>query len=385
MRKSLPQLAIISDFREENWYSMDLVSEMLLQQLAAYAPEIAAQQFCPPMHLRFSRLGTRLARNADRFLNRYIEYPRWLRGQTGNTDLFHIIDHTYAHLALELPPERTVITCHDLDAFRPLLNGEHSKHHAWFTWVVRRVLKGLRRAGHVICVSETTRRLLVENGLLTMERTSVIPNGVAPGMSDQADPAADAEAAGLLGPRQQSEVLLLSVGSAIPRKRLDTLIQVFAAVRRQAPASRLVRVGESFTPSQRQLAVQLGVEGSIQTLPFLTRPVLAAVYRRAALLLLTSEREGFGLPLIEGMACGCPVVASDIPVFREVGGAVTEFCPVADVGIWAEKVLRLLEQRGAAPLQWRDRVQASRSWASQFSWEHAARRTMEIYRQMLKA
>ena len=59
---------------------------------------------------------------------------------------------------------------------------------------------------------------------------------------------------------------------------------------------------------------------AIVVLPFVDRATLAAVYRRAALALLPSEREGFGLPLVEALACGTPVVASDIPVLREVGG-----------------------------------------------------------------
>ena len=64
----------------------------------------------------------------------------------------------------------------------------------------------------------------------------------------------------------------------------------------------------------------LGLGHNIRVLPFVDRPVLAALYRRASLVLLPSEREGFGLPLVEAMACGISVVASDLPVLREVGG-----------------------------------------------------------------
>ena len=67
-------------------------------------------------------------------------------------------------------------------------------------------------------------------------------------------------------------------------------------------------------------------------LPFLDRATLAAVYRRSALVLLPSEREGFGLPVLEALACGTPVVASDIDALREVGGDAVRYCPAEDVG-----------------------------------------------------
>src|SRR5262252_4554879 len=119
MSKSPYRLAVICDFLEERWPSMDLVADMLFQRLVVDHPaEIAATQLRPPMRRFFSRLGTRAGWNADRLLNRFYFYPGWLRKQRAEFDLFHIIDHTYAHLALELPPERTLITCHDVDAFR---------------------------------------------------------------------------------------------------------------------------------------------------------------------------------------------------------------------------------------------------------------------------
>lgn len=365
---------------------MDLVADMLVEQLTAnHASEIAAVQLRPQMHLRFSRFGTRLGRNADRFLNRYFEYPRWLRGRRKEFDLFHIVDHSYAHLALELPPERTVITCHDLDAFRPLLEETQSRCHPWMVWMSRRVLKGLKRARHVICVSKATRELLLEHGLVRGDRSSVIPNGVAPGFSSEAEASVDAEAGTLLRSRSQEEILLLNVGSAVPRKRLDVLIRVFAAVRKHQPFVRLVRVGEPFTAEQQQLATQLGVADHTIVLPFLSRPVLAAVYRRATLLLQTSESEGFGLPLVEAMACGCPVVASDLRVLREVGGVVTEFCPIADVTIWKERILQLLDERDNSSERWRNRITSAKRWAAQFSWAEAARRTVEVYGAMLRS
>ena len=88
-------------------------------------------------------------------------------------------------------------------------------------------------------------------------------------------------------------------------------------------------------------------------LPFVDRTTLAALYRRATLALLPSEREGFGLPLVESLACGTPVVASDIPALREVGGSAASYCPVADVSAWRDRILALVAERDKAPAEWR--------------------------------
>jgi glycosyltransferase involved in cell wall biosynthesis len=133
-----------------------------------------------------------------------------------------------------------------------------------------------------------------------------------------------------------------------------------------------------------KLIRELKLERAVVNLPFLERDVLAAAYRRATLLLHTAEAEGFGLPLIEAMACGCPVVASDLPVLREVGGAATSYCPVADVSAWKCTVLHLLQERLAHPSAWQLRCQEGLSWAARFSWVETARQTAQIYRNVMQ-
>ena len=113
-----------------------------------------------------------------------------------------------------------------------------------------------------------------------------------------------------------------------------------------------IRVGGPFTAEQRALVRDLGLEPFIVVLPFLDRATLAAVYRRSALVLLPSEREGFGLPVLEALACGTPVVASDIDALREVGGDAVQYCPPEDVEAWTTTVARALTERGERPAQW---------------------------------
>src|SRR4029077_11597420 len=133
------------------------------------------------------------------------------------------------------------------------------------------------------------------------------------------------------------------------------LLDVFAAVRSERKDARLIRVGGPFTAEQRVRARELGILDAIVVLPFVDRATLAAVYRRAALTLLPSEREGFGLPLVESLASGTPMVASDIPVLRELGQDAVGYAGLADVAAWRDAILALLAERDRDPERWRAR------------------------------
>ena len=249
----------------------------------------------------------------------------------------------------------------------------------------RRLLEGMRAARKIVCVSTTTRNELVSAAAIPAERVVVVPNGVHPACSPRSEPDADRDAASLLGPAGGHRIELLHVGSTIPRKRVDVLLNVVAALRRKDPGVRLIQAGGAFTASQRRLAGRLGLDGHVAVLPFLTPRVLAAVYRRAALLLQTSDREGFGLPVAEAMACGTPVVASDVPALREVGGPATTYCPVGDVQRWTAAAAVLLEERADDPERWRARQAEGIAWARRFDWQAHARATADIYRELLSS
>jgi glycosyltransferase involved in cell wall biosynthesis len=382
----VPRLAVICDYREENWPSMELVADMLLDELRQHHAEaITATRLAPMMRCRFARAGGAAGGHlfkADRLLNRFWDYPRYLRRRSAGFDLFHIVDHSYGQLAHELPPERTIITCHDLDTFRCLLNGHADRRSFLFKGMTRRIMKGVCLAARVTCDSRATRDELLAHELVAPERAVVVPNGVHPSCSPEPNQTADEKAARLLGNSHAEAINILHVGSTIPRKRIDVLLRVFAALRKDFPGARLVRAGGSFTSTQARLIEHLGLAEAIVVLPHLERDVLAAVYRRAAVVLQPSEREGFGLPVIEAMACGTPVVASRLPVLREVGGEAALYCPVGDVPSWTETVAQLLVEKTQEPQRWHERRAAAIAQAAKFSWAEYARKMVSIYQQL---
>jgi glycosyltransferase involved in cell wall biosynthesis len=127
------------------------------------------------------------------------------------------------------------------------------------------------------------------------------------------------------------------------------------------------------------------VAGAIVELPMLDRRVLAAAYRRAACVLLPSESEGFGLPVIEAMACGTPVVASDLPVLREVGGDAACYCPVGKIDAWVSTIVGIAARCAERGQFVSDRRKGLIEQASKFSWTENAARTADIYREVMSA
>src|SRR6185295_5109256 len=303
-RVRLPKVAIVCDLLEENWASMDLIGVMLERGLRDLGSNINAIRLCPPMHRRLTRSdknGPQFLFNADRILNRFWDYPRWLRTQRDRFDLFHIVDHSYSQLVYHLPADRTIVTCHDVDTFRSVLEPTREKRSFAFRAMTGYTLKGLQKAARITCDSIATQGEVLAHGLMDPERVHVVPNGIHPSCTPKPDRDADREASRLMGSSCAHD--LLHVGTTIPRKRIDDLLRIFAQVRKQIPDARLIRVGGPFTTEQTKLAKRLNVADAILVLPQLERNVLASIYRRSSLTLLPSDREGFGLPLAEAMAC----------------------------------------------------------------------------------
>jgi glycosyltransferase involved in cell wall biosynthesis len=384
------RLGLVFDFVEEQWPSMDLVGEMVRRHLSDHQAEaVAVTRVCPRMRPRTGRLpvlGRRgAARNADRLINRFWDYPREAARlvRSGRFDLYHLVDHSYSQLVHSLPPGRVVVTCHDLDTFRCLLEPAREPRPRWFRLMVGRILSGLRKAAAVACVSEATRQAARAYDLVPEDRLYVVPNAVPPESSPDPDPEADARVDQWLGPRNGDHLDLLHVGSNITRKRIDVLLKVVAEIRRAEPRARLVKVGGAFSPEQARLAEDLGLSGSIIVLPFCDRATLAAVYRRAALVLQPSDAEGFGLPVAEALACGSAVLASDLPVLREVGGEPALYAPVGDVDTWTETALKHLDAYRQEAPEWPARRASGLAWAHRYRWTTHVERLVEIYRAIL--
>ena len=252
----------------------------------------------------------------------------------------------FQHALPPRPPCPTVVTLHDLSFQR-------SRHAMPLTDTIAfraTVPRSARRATRVIAVSERTKRDVVELYGVPPERIAVIPHGVDPAFS----PAANGPTGGYL----------LFVGAIQQRK--DPLTALEAAAAAGLP---LVVVGPAKDP---QLAAELRRRGA-DLRGYVDKAELAELYRRADALVLPSRYEGFGLPVLEAMACGTPVVAAAEPALREVAGGAAV---LAEEGRFTEAVRTALGDRERL-------VRAGLERARLFSWEEAARRTVQVYGEAL--
>jgi glycosyltransferase involved in cell wall biosynthesis len=253
-----------------------------------------------------------------------------------------------AHFQHALPlacPCPAIVTVHDL-SFERETSAMGRRDRLIFKLVVPRAA---RRARRVIAVSERTKRDLVELYGLSPEKITVTPHGV--------DPA--------FGPGETEECdYLLYVGAIEARK--DPLAAVEAA---RAVGLPLVVAGPAREPA---LARELERRGA-DLRGYVEQAELARLYRGAACLVLPSRYEGFGLPVLEAMASGTPVVAASDPALREVAGDAAVY---AEPDGLADAIRRALAERERL-------VAAGFDRARLFSWDETARRTLAVYREAL--
>jgi glycosyltransferase involved in cell wall biosynthesis len=348
---------------------MALAGEMLARALRELEQPVVA--VAPPLRSiarRLPGLDARTALNADRLLTRFGFYPLRASGARLQADGFHIVDHTYAQLVHALPAARTGVYCHDLDAFSCLLEPARDPRPLWFRALAQATLLGLRRAALVFHSTQAVREQLLAHRLVDERRLVHAPLGVAPEFFSPPGPPPEKLRA-LDGRR-----FVLHVGSAAPRKRLDLVFHAFAQATRGEPEVLLVQQGAQLGVSQWAQLEQLGIAARLVQPPPLERTELAWLYQRSEAVLLPSDREGFGLPVVEALACGARVIASDLPALREVGGSAVRFCPPGDRQAFAQALAEVLQTAETA----QDRA-AARAQAARFSWSTHARIIRDAY------
>ena len=174
---------------------------------------------------------------------------------------------------------------------------------------------------------------------------------------------------------------ILFVGSLEPRKNLTTLFRAYArlpaALREAHPIVLAGPVGWKFDPVWEEVRT-LGLEERVFWRGFVSESALATLYRGASAFAFPSIYEGFGLPILEAMASGTPVVCSDIPSLTEVVGDAALRVPARDVEAWSSALESILEDEG---LRGRLRAEGLRQ-AARFSWRRCAEETLAVYREL---
>ncbi len=232
------------------------------------------------------------------------------------------------------------------------------------------------RAARVITVSESTRRDLERRLGARPERIRVIPNGVTSHFGPAADAAALQAGLGELG---LAPPYLLFVGNPMPHKNLGRLLDAFAGLPPALGPLVVAGVRPAARPALERALEARGLRGRVRVLAPLPEAVMPRLYQGASLLVIPSLWEGFGLPALEAMACGTPVVASDRGALPEVVGDAGVLVDPTNVDALREAMYNLAVH---TPLRAALRA-AGLARARAFSWRHAAGATVAVYREVL--
>lgn len=281
--------------------------------------------------------------------------------------------HATEHLLMPLRQTPTVLTVHDL-IFK-LFPQHHKRLNYWFLNAAMPLF--VRRADAVITISESSKRDLVHHYGTPEEKITVVYEAAASHFEPATVPTV-----GLV--RREYELparFLLTVGTIEPRKNLSRLLEALARLRKDDAGLHLVLVGAAgwlYDDFFRQIEM-LGLEDVVHFPGYVLDADLPAIYSAATVLVMASVYEGFGLPVLEAMACGTPVVSSGASSLPEVGGEAAQYFTPASVDDMTEALRRVLGDEGL-------RVEmraAGLKQAAKFSWERTARETMAVYEQVL--
>jgi glycosyltransferase involved in cell wall biosynthesis len=292
---------------------------------------------------------------------------RWalaLEGARLRPDLWHAPDH----VCPQPLGWRTVLTVHDL-AFWRLPESHSAPSRAYYAGLRR----SARQATRIICVSQATRRDLLEATGVTEDKVRVVPEAPDPRYLLPPPPAE---------PGQSGRPYLLCVGTIEPRKNLPAVFRALARLPRpERPELRVVGAPGLDAGAIQALPARLGLNGDVRFLGRRPTEELVSLYAGALALVYPSLLEGFGLPVLEAMGAGAPVIASNRSSVPEVAGDAAILVDPED----ESSIASALQRVATSPALREDLRARGRARVARFSWEQTARQTLDVFAEALQS
>ncbi|MBS0339020.1 MAG: glycosyltransferase family 4 protein [Proteobacteria bacterium] len=372
------KVLLIGNYPLDDQKSMLAFSAMLERELPRLGCEV--QVLSPQAHAARLPMPRALRKWAG-YLDKFILFLPTLARRARWADVVHVCDHSNAMYMPRLARHASVLTCHDVIAIQAA-RGIVRDWQVGFTGRIfqKLIAGGFAFADRLVCVSAATHREVLALGLAEAARMQVVPMGLNNEFGLlPADAVRKCLAAHGLDPQAP---YLLHVGHEHPRKNRMAVLASFAQLHKDAassPVQHLVFVGSALTQEMIALiASQPGLAERVHVLRDVSHEDLRALYCGAAALLFPSLQEGFGWPVIEAQACGCPVFASDLPPMNEIGSAAAAYVDPKDPAAIAKAI------REAVP-----RLAAMREGglanAAHYSAAHMAARYVDQYREVIAA
>jgi glycosyltransferase involved in cell wall biosynthesis len=287
-------------------------------------------------------------------------------------DLFHSPDFVLPPISQKVP---TLLTVHDLS----FIHFPETFTENLVSYLNRIVPWSINRATHILADSKSTKNDLIRFWSVPEDKITVLYSGVSRGFK----PVTSIKEIRRVRKKYKlgDGPYLLSVGTVQPRKNYGMLIKAFREVADKYDHNLIIvgGMGWMHEPILEEVSKQR-LEGRVRFLGYINDRDLPALYSAATLFALPSLYEGFGLPILEAMACGVPVIASDSSCFPEVVGEAGLLLPADDVEAWSNALVEMIEDMSRRMKL----VGAGFLRARRFSWPSAARDLLTVYGNLLE-
>lgn len=360
-------------------FSLDVYADNLVSALKIVRPnweisEIAPIPWNTPDKLWQSGTGIK------KYYETFWRHPRAVARL--QADIFHVIDQCEAHVAYELyrANKPVVVTCHDLVQFiYPEILRDQARFPALSLATWKYAVGGMKKANHVIAVSSNTAKDITCMLKINPEQITVVPNGL------------NSEFQVLPASREVEEIrrqytlspktfCLLNVGSTHQRKNILTVLEVLKSLKEKGYSICLWRTGSDFSKEQKAFIREHNLESDIFDLGNPDKNRLVQIYNAADVLLAPSLYEGFGLTIVESMACGTPVITSNVSSLPEVvddGAMLVDPLNVEEI---IEAVCKLKQDNS----YYSRLVEKGLSRAKFFDWQKTAEQVAQVYENILQ-
>ncbi|PMB39158.1 glycosyl transferase group 1 [Fischerella thermalis CCMEE 5330] len=358
-------------------FSMDVYADGLVSGLKAVRPDWEIIELTPRSY-SLTNKKTSWLQGIEKYYERYWRYPATVRQQVA--DVFHIIDHSDAHIVqwLRKTNQPVVVTCHDLINFiYPENIQDQAKLPVVSMAAWKYAIKGLKQSDRIICVSNHTAKDAMQLLHTPAERIKVVHNGVESDFYPL--PVEEISAFRQQQGLRPDTICLLNVGSNHPRKNVTTILQVLEILNSQGMGVHFWKTGADFTKEQKTFIQKHNLTSCIKYLGKPDKNTLRQIYNAADILLAPSIYEGFGITILEAMACQTAVISSNVTSLPEVVGDAGILVEPLDVSAMVEAIQHI--QQDSSYHQ--QLIKRGRVRAKEFTWEKAASQVAEVYESLV--